>query len=82
MALRDAATAFARVLRFDAENVGALYWEGVLLAEQRRYQEAVARWQRVVDLEPAGDYARRARRDVRTAADLQRIFAGRGGSWQ
>jgi hypothetical protein len=35
------------------------------------------RWQRVLDLEPAGDYARRARREVRTATDLQHIFAAR-----
>ena len=73
----DAAVAFARVLRFDPEHVGALYFEGVLAAEQHRYREAIERWRRVVDLEPASEYARRARRDTRTAADLQRIFAAR-----
>jgi tetratricopeptide (TPR) repeat protein len=73
----DAAVAFARVLRFDPEHVGALYFEGVLAADQHRYREAVERWRRVVDLEPASEYARRARRDTRTAADLQRIFAAR-----
>jgi hypothetical protein len=57
--------------------VGALYFEGVLFAEERRYDDAVARWEQVVALEPAGEYARRARRDTRTALDLQRIFLAR-----
>jgi tetratricopeptide (TPR) repeat protein len=74
----DAAVAFARVLRFDPEHVGALYFEGVLAADQHRYREAIERWRRVVDLEPASEYSRRARRDSRTAADLQRIFVARG----
>jgi tetratricopeptide (TPR) repeat protein len=74
---QDAAVAFSRVLRFDPEHVGALYFEGVLAADQHRYREAIERWRRVVDLEPASEYARRARRDTRTAADLQRIFAAR-----
>ena len=76
----DAAVAFGRVLRFDPEHVGALYFEGVLAAEQHRYRYAIDRWRRVVDLEPASEYARRARRDTRTAADLQRIFAAREAS--
>ena len=50
----DAAFAFARVLRFDAEHVAALYFDGVLLAEGHRYAEAVARWAQVLDLEPVG----------------------------
>ncbi len=70
----DAGVAFARVLRFDPDHVGALYFDGVLLGKQRRFEEAVARWHRVIDLEPASDYARRARRDARIAVDLQRIF--------
>jgi tetratricopeptide (TPR) repeat protein len=73
----DASVAFSRVLRFDPEHVGALYFEGVLAAEQHRYREAIERWRRVVDLAPACVFARRARRDTRTAADLQRIFVAR-----
>lgn len=73
----DARVAFARILRFDADHVAALYFQGVLLAEGHRFDEAMAHWARVVDLEPAGEFARRARRDARTAQDLQRIFAGR-----
>lgn len=70
----DARVAFARVRRFDPDHVGALYFEGVLYAEERRYDEAVARWDQVIVLEPASEYARRARRDRRTALDLQQIF--------
>jgi tetratricopeptide (TPR) repeat protein len=73
----DAAVAFARVLRFDPDNAGALYFQGVLRAAQHRFRDAIVLWQRVLDLEPAGEYARRARRDMRTAADLEHIF-GRG----
>src|SRR5204862_2576711 len=74
---RDAVTAFVRVLRFDPNHVGALYHEGALLGEQQRFPEAVARWRRVIDLAPTSDFARRARRDIRTAGDLQKIFATR-----
>ena len=73
----DAGTAFRRVLAFDADHVGAIFYDGVLLADQKRYREAVAQWSRVVDLEPAGEFARRARRESRTAADLQKVFGER-----
>ena len=74
----DSRLAFARVLRFDPDHVGALYFDGVLLAENRQFEAAFDRWSSVIALEPAGDFARRARRDTRTALDLQRIFASRG----
>ncbi len=73
----DAANAFHRILTFDGDHVGALYYDGVLLAEQKRYREAVAQWTRVSDLEPAGEFARRARRDARTADDLLTVFGDR-----
>jgi tetratricopeptide (TPR) repeat protein len=73
----DARQAFARVLRFDPDHVGALYFDGVLLAEARHFDAALDRWSNVIALEPAGDFARRARRDTRTALDLQRIFSAR-----
>ena len=73
----DARHAFARVLRFDPDHVGALYFDGVLLAESREFDAAIDRWSSVIALEPAGDFARRARRDTKTAMDLQRIFATR-----
>ena len=65
------------MLRFDPNHVGALYHEGALLAEQHRFSSAVERWQRVLELAPASDYARRARREIRSAVDLQGIFATR-----
>jgi cytochrome c-type biogenesis protein CcmH/NrfG len=73
----DARLAFGRVRRFDPDHVGALYFEGVLLAEAKQFDLALDRWSNVIALEPAGDFARRARRDTRTALDLQRIFASR-----
>jgi tetratricopeptide (TPR) repeat protein len=75
---RDAVTAFRRILSFDPNHVGALYFDGLLLNEQKRFRDAIERWRRVIDLEPAGEYARRARRDARTAADLQAIFSMKG----
>jgi tetratricopeptide (TPR) repeat protein len=74
---RDAITAFTRVLRFDPTHVGALYHEGALLVEQKRYREAITRWERVIAHAPASDYAKRAKREMRTAADLARIFGDR-----
>ncbi len=77
----DAATAFRRVLAFDPDHAGATFYDGVLLAGQKRYRDAIERWQRVIELEPAGDYARRARREMRTAEDLLTVFGNRlGGS--
>jgi tetratricopeptide (TPR) repeat protein len=74
----DAVLAFRRVLRFDPDHAGALYYDGVLLNEQKRFRDAIERWRRVIDVEPAGEFARRARRDARTAADLHAIFAQAG----
>ncbi|HEX8946016.1 MAG TPA: tetratricopeptide repeat protein [Gemmatimonadaceae bacterium] len=74
---RDAVHAFTRVLRFDPSHVGALFYEGAILVEQHRYRDAIARWEKVIELGPTTEYARRARRDMRTAADLQRILSPR-----
>lgn len=68
----DAQFAFTRVLRFDGEHVGALYFQGVLLAEAHCVAEAMAHWARIIDLEPAGTFARRARRDLRAVQERQR----------
>jgi tetratricopeptide (TPR) repeat protein len=68
--LRDAAIAFARVRRFDPEHAGALYFEGLLLSAHHRVRAAIERWKRVVEVEPAGEYARRARRAAERAATL------------
>jgi tetratricopeptide (TPR) repeat protein len=74
---RDAVHAFSRVLRFDPSHVGALFYEGMILFEQRRYRDAIDRWERVLDLGATTEYARRARREIRTASDLQRILGAR-----
>ena len=76
----DSRLAFGRVLRFDPEHVAALYFDGVLMAESREFADALERWASVMALEPAGEFARRARRDTRIALDLQRIFSVRGGA--
>jgi len=73
----DARFAFSRVLRFDGDHVAALYFHGVLLAEGHCYEAAISQWERVLELEPTSAFARRARRDTRTAQDLRRIFVGR-----
>jgi len=75
----DAATAFRRVLAFDPDHAGATFYDGVILAGQKRYRDAIERWHRVVELEPAGEYARRARREMRTAEDLLTVFGSRLG---
>lgn len=69
----DAAFAFQRVLRFDPAHVGAVFHQGVLLARQERFREALACFRRVAELEPHGDYARRAFREARR---LQRQVDG------
>lgn len=74
---RDAATAFARVLRFNPDHAAALYHEGRWHADQRDYDAALERWDRVIALDPAGEYARQAKRDARTAQDLRAILGGR-----
>jgi tetratricopeptide (TPR) repeat protein len=74
---QDAEVAFARVLRFDPKHVGALYHEGAMLADQHRFREAIERWKEVIALAPTGEYARRARRQIKSAADLQRIFGAK-----
>ncbi|MEP6992844.1 MAG: tetratricopeptide repeat protein, partial [bacterium] len=75
---RSASQAFQRILEFDPTHVGALYYEGVLMNDQKRFRDAITRWRRVIELEPAGEFARRARRDARTAADLHAIFTTAG----
>jgi len=51
--------------------------EGVLLAEQYQFRDAIERWQRVIELAPSSGHARRARREIRSATDLQGIFSAR-----
>ncbi|HYD51153.1 MAG TPA: tetratricopeptide repeat protein [Gemmatimonadaceae bacterium] len=73
----DALVAFTRVLRFDGTNVKALYHRGVLLARRRRFREAIECWKLVVAHEPGGELGHRARREMRSAEDLQQIMKAR-----
>ena len=75
----QALEAFERVLRFDSEHAGALYYQGAALARQRQFELAVTAWERVVQLDPAGPYAAQARSRARSARDLQHIFATTAG---
>ena len=43
-----------------------------------QYREAIIAWERVIDLEPAGEYARRARRELRSANDVKHILGESG----
>jgi hypothetical protein len=61
-------------LAFDDHNVGAHFFSGVVMARLRRYTEAVQMWDRVIELEPDGPYAREARKHARSALDLKHIF--------
>src|SRR4029078_8361556 len=71
----DAEQAFARVLRFDPLHVAGLFHVCTFLDCRHRYRDAVACWERVVDLAPATEFGRRARREIRTATELGSIFA-------
>ncbi|HEX5388079.1 MAG TPA: tetratricopeptide repeat protein [Gemmatimonadales bacterium] len=67
--------ALDRVLRFDPDHASALFHRGVVRARERCFPEAVDDWNRVVQLDPAGTLAADARSRVRSARDLQHIFA-------
>jgi tetratricopeptide (TPR) repeat protein len=71
----EALEAFRRVLKFDIEHTGALFYVGATLARLQRYSEAVDAWERVTRIDPAGPFAQRARLHARTAVDLQHIFS-------
>jgi cytochrome c-type biogenesis protein CcmH/NrfG len=63
-----------RVMAFDEKHAGAHFFAGVVLAQLKRYREAVGLWERVIALDPAGPFALEARKHTRTALDLQHIF--------
>jgi len=71
----EALEALERVLRFDSEHRAALFHRGIARARQRRFADAVADWEQVIQLDPAGALAADARSRARSARDLQHIFA-------
>src|SRR5438445_12166055 len=72
--------ALRRALKFDPDQVEAVFQLGVALARLHRYPEAVQAWERVTRLDPGGPFAQRARMHARTALDLQHIFASDAAS--
>ena len=71
----EALQAFERLVTYDDTNVEALFYMAVGLARRRHFTQAVAAWQRVIALDPASSAAQRARRHIRSATDLKRIFS-------
>jgi len=69
----DARVAVDRVLRYDADHGAALWLDGLLLTEQSRLRDAVARWSRLsrlADAEPWSSRARAALARVPRTGDL------------
>ncbi len=71
----EALQVFQRWVAYDDTSVEAFFHLGVALARKRHFAQAVAAWERVVALEPSSPAARRARRHIRSAADLKQIFS-------
>jgi tetratricopeptide (TPR) repeat protein len=72
----DALHALDRVLRFHPDDAAALFHRGAALARERQFHEALACWDRVVQLQPVGPLAAQARSRARSARDLAHILAG------
>jgi tetratricopeptide (TPR) repeat protein len=72
----QALEALDRLLKFEPDNDAGLFHRGVALARNRRYNEAVRSWERVVQVNASGPFAQAARTHARSARDLQHIFAG------
>ncbi len=68
---------FGRILKFDPDHTGALYYAGVALTRMRRYHQAVQLWERVVQSDPASSFAQLARNESRSARDLQHILVSK-----
>ncbi len=71
----DAAVAVERILLFDREHAGAWYLTGAIAAARRSFTEAVAAWDRVLELEPSGESARRAARALQSVQELHTVGA-------
>lgn len=57
----DARIAVDRVLRHDPDNTGAHWFDGVLLAQQARMRDALARWTRLAQSGETDTFVQRAR---------------------
>ena len=63
------------MLQYTPDDLAALFHLGVAWARLRRYEEAVAAWERVIDVSPTCPLAAMARQHARSAQDLARILA-------
>jgi len=77
--LEQAREALARILKFQVDDVAALYHMGEVQLQLRDYEGAKDSWLRVAELDPANEYAHRARSQLRSAKDLEHIFAAQPG---
>ncbi len=73
--VEDARVVVLRVLRHDAENAGALWFDGVLLARQERLREAAERWRRSAAANVAPFSALAAKAHARLSTRLPSAFA-------
>ena len=69
----DARIVVDRMLRHDADFTGALWCDGVLLAQQARMREAMARWTRLAQSPEPDRYVEQARHAVSMAGDPARV---------
>lgn len=72
----DARVVVDRMLRHDADFTGALWCDGVLLAQQARMREAMARWTRLAQSPEPDRYVEQARHAVSTAVSAAVAMAG------
>ena len=76
---KQAREALARILKFQVDDVAALYYLGEVQLQLRDYEGAKESWLRVVELDPANEFAHRALSQLRSAKDLEHIFATQVG---
>jgi cytochrome c-type biogenesis protein CcmH/NrfG len=75
----EARHALERVLRFEPDHLAALYHIGGIRLMAKEYDDAMDAWQRILVLDPASEYAQRARSQLRSAKDLAHIFLEKSG---
>ena len=73
--VEDARVAIDRVLRYDADHGAGLWFDGVLLTEQSRLRDAVARWSRLSRLADAEPWSSRARAALERARGVGAMVA-------
>ncbi len=72
--LGEALAVFDQVLLRHPVHTAALFHRGVVLAKLRRYNEALADWDVVVESDSDGDLAAATRRHARSARELAQLF--------